>query len=235
MPINVTCPGCFTKFTVADKFAGQKGPCKKCKTIIEIPKLEDQVVIHAPTHSEAGAVGAGGQHVLKTFRKTDAKFQPLVFAAVISVVLIVLLAAIVLRSMGNTSSLMLTLGAIILGPPLAWAGYTFLRDDELEAYQGVNVAIRAVACGLVYALVWGVYMFIAHQWFGSDAMAKGLDVWQMGVLMVPIFAIGTMAAYVSFDLEPGSAFFHFALYFAVTVLLRLVAGLSLIPGLGASA
>ena len=36
-------------------------------------------------------------------------------------------------------------------PPIAWAGYTFLRDDELEAYRGVNVAIRALACGLVFA------------------------------------------------------------------------------------
>ncbi len=47
----------------------------------------------------------------------------------------------------------------------------------------------------------------------------------MVVLIVPIFAAGTLAAYASFDLEPGSAFFHCALYFAVTVLLRLVAGL----------
>jgi len=83
MPIHVTCPGCLTKFTVADKFAGQKGPCKKCKTIIEIPKLEDQVVIHSSEHSEAGAVGASGRHVLKTYRRQDTKFQPLVFAAVI--------------------------------------------------------------------------------------------------------------------------------------------------------
>jgi hypothetical protein len=235
MAIQVTCPGCFTKFTVADKFAGQKGPCKKCKAIIEIPKLEDQVVIHAPVHSEAGAVGAGGQHVLKTFRKTDTKFKPLVFAAVAGVVLVALLAALVLRGMDGVSTLILAIGAVVLGPPIAWAGYTFLRDDELEAYEGTNLALRSLACGLVYALAWGVYMFIGGQWFGSDAMTKGLEIWQMGVLAIPIFAIGTMAAYVSFDLDPGSGFFHFALYFAITVLLRLVVGLSLIPGLGASA
>jgi hypothetical protein len=132
------------------------------------------------------------------------------------------------------STLMLAIGAIVLGPPLAWAGYTFLRDDELEAYEGTNLALRSLACGLVYALTWGVYMFIGHQWFGSDAMTKGLEIWQIGVLAIPIFAIGTMAAYVSFDLDPGSGFFHFALYFAITVLLRLVVGLSLLPGLGAS-
>jgi hypothetical protein len=233
MAINVTCPGCFTKFTVADKFAGQKGPCKKCKTIIEIPKLEDQIVIHAPDHSEAGAVGAGGRHALKTYKREDTKFQPLVLAAVVGVVLVMLLVALVLRGQAKPAWL-LALGAVILGPPLSWAGYTFLRDDELEGYTGVNLGLRSLACGLVYALLWGVYLFIGSQWFGADSIAKGLDIWQMMVLAVPIGAMGTMTAYVAFDLDPGSGFFHWAMYFAVTVILRLVIGLSAIPGLGAT-
>ena len=233
MAIQVTCPGCFTKFTVADKFAGQKGPCKKCKTIIEIPKLEDQVVIHAPEHHEAGAVGVSGRHALKTYRRQDTKFQPLVFAAAIGTVLVMLLVALVLRGQEKPTWL-LALGAIILGPPLSWAGYTFLRDDELEGYMGTNLALRSLACGLVYALLWGVYLFIGNQWFGAESFAKGLEIWQMLVLAVPIGAMGTMAAYVGLDLEPLNGFFHWALYFAATVLLRLVIGLSAIPGLGAS-
>ena len=82
---------------------------------------------------------------------------------------------------------------IILGPPLAWAGYTFLRDDELEGYTGVNLASARSPCGLVYALLWGVYLFIGNQWFGSESFAKGLEIWQMLVLAVPIGAMGTMA------------------------------------------
>ena len=233
MAIQVTCPGCLTKFTVADKFAGQKGPCKKCKTVIEIPKLEDQVVIHAAEHHEAGAVGAGGRHALKTYRKQDTKFQPLVFAAAIGVVLVMLLIALVLRGQEKPPWL-LALGAAILGPPLAWAGYTFLRDAELEGYTGVNLWLRSLAAGLVYALLWGVYLFIGNQWFGSESFVKGLEIWQMLALAVPIGAMGTMTAYVAFDLDPGSGFFHWAMYFAVTVLLRLVIGLSAIPGLGAT-
>jgi hypothetical protein len=235
MPINVTCPGCFTKFTVADKFAGQKGPCKKCKAIIEIPKLEDQIVIHAPEHSEAGSVGVGGRHALKTYKKTDTKFQPLVFAGALGFVLVMLLVALVLRGTDySKSKLILGTGAVLLGPLLSWAGYTFLRDDELEGYTGVNLWLRSLACGLVYALLWGVYLFIGNQWFGAESFTKGLEIWQMMVLAVPVGAMGTMAAYVSFDLDPGSGFFHWAMYFAVTVLLRLVIGLAAIPGLGAS-
>jgi hypothetical protein len=233
MPINVICPGCHARFTVAEKFAGQTGPCPKCKKPITIPKLEEQVVIHAPEHSEAGAVGKGGRHVLKTFRRQDTKFQPLLFAIVAGVVLTVLLVAIVLRSTtkGNPEWYILALGASVLGPPLAWAGYTFLRDPELEGYQGGNLAIRALLCGLTYALMWGIYMFIGSQWFGSDSFTKGLEIWQMIVLAIPPLAIGTGAAYVAFDLEPGSGFFNAAMYFGVTILLRLVIGLSAIPGL----
>jgi hypothetical protein len=231
MPINVTCPGCLKRFSVADKFAGQKGPCPKCKAIITIPKKEEEVVIHAPEHSEAGAVGAGGRHALKTYKRTDTRFQPLVFTGVVGFVLVAVLVALVLRSMGAVEMWMLAAAAVVLGPPLAWAGYPFLRDTELEGYQGLSLVIRSVACGLVYALLWGVYVFVGGQLWGSDAMTKGLEIYQLVIMAAAVLGIGTFAAYVSLDLEPGSAFFHAAMYFAVTVLLRLVAGMPALPGL----
>jgi hypothetical protein len=104
----------------------------------------------------------------------------------------------------------------------------------LEAYRGTSLIIRSVACGLVYALLWGVFWFLGDRFFGPDDMKKGLQVFQMIVLIIPVFAAGTLAAFASFDLDPGSAFFHCAFYFAVTVLLRLVAHLPAVPGLGSS-
>jgi hypothetical protein len=233
MPIQVTCPGCLKRFSVAEKFAGKQGPCPNCKKTITIPKVEDQVVIHAPDHSEAGAVGAGGRHVLKTYRRTDTKFQPLVFTAVIGAVLIALLIALVLRT-GKTppETWVLAAAAIVLGPPLAWAGYTFLRDAELEAYKGLPLILRSLVCGLVYALLWAIFVFLGRQFFGPDAMKAGLEIWQLLVLAGAVFAAGTLAGYASFDLEPGNAFFHCALYFAVTVMLRWVAALPVLPGFG---
>jgi hypothetical protein len=59
-----------------------------------------------------------------------------------------------------------------------------------------------------------------------------MEVYQLVILAAVVLGIGTFAAYVSFDLEPFSAFFHCAMYFAVTVLLRFVANLDVIPGLG---
>ena len=153
-------------------------------------------------------------------------------------VITVVLIALVLRTT-TIETWMLAAGAIILGPMLAWAGYTFLRDSELEAYAGLPLIIRSLACGLAYALLWAAFWFLGHQFFGlgvpgSDTSKHGLEIWQMVVLIVPVFAAGTLAAYVSFDLDPGSALFHCALYFAVTVLLRLVAHLPAVPGLGGS-
>jgi hypothetical protein len=91
--------------------------------------------------------------------------------------------------------------------------------------------VRATVCGLVYALMWGVYWFVGTQWAGPDAFTKGLEIFQLIVLIAIPVAIGTFAAFVSLDLEPINAFFHCAMYFAVTVLLRLAAGLPALPGL----
>ncbi len=79
-----------------------------------------------------------------------------------------------------------------------------------------------------------LFVFLGGRFFGDDALKKGLEIWQMIVLILPIFCAGTLAAYASFDLDPGSAFFHCALYFAVTVILRMVAALPAVPGLGSS-
>ncbi len=92
---------CLKRFSVADKFAGQKGPCPKCKTIITIPKKEEEVIIHSPEHSEAGAIGVGGRHALKTYRRSDTKFKPLVFTGVVGFVLVALLIALVRSQRGT--------------------------------------------------------------------------------------------------------------------------------------
>ena len=58
------------------------------------------------------------------------------FTGVVGFVLVALLVALVLRSAGRCQTTWLkALAAVVLGPPLAWAGYTFLRDAEFEGYQ----------------------------------------------------------------------------------------------------
>ncbi len=52
------------------------------------------------------------------------------------------------------------IGLLLVSPPLAVAAYTFLRDDELEAYRGMQLYIRAAVCGLVYIILWAVFAYV---------------------------------------------------------------------------
>ncbi|TWT48659.1 hypothetical protein [Botrimarina hoheduenensis] len=231
MAIQVTCPGCMARFTVADEHGGKQGPCPKCKKPITIPKAEDQIVIHAPKGE--GPTNKEGKRVLKTVKRKDTAFSPLIATGVGVTVLLTLLAAFLLRGYPDTAGSYPILGggALLLGPLLAWAGYLFLRDQELEPYQGGPLWIRALVCGLVYALAWGIYLLIASQIGETGWQQNGLEIWQMGFAAAVAVGIGTFAAFVSLDLEPLMGFLHCALYFAVTVGLRFVMALPPLPGL----
>ena len=64
MAIDVLCPGCQKKFRVSDQFAGKKGPCPQCKTIITIPAKGPEVIIHAP--ETEGPKGSDGRPASST-------------------------------------------------------------------------------------------------------------------------------------------------------------------------
>jgi hypothetical protein len=213
---------------VGDQYAGKQGPCPKCKTQITIPKPSEQVVIHAP---DEGPKDAKGRPVLKTERTKDTKFQPMVATAVAVIVLATLLAAFLLSGKEVASTFgVLSGGAVILGPLVAWAGYTFLRDSELQPYSGIELWLRATACGLVFALAWLVYWFVARQ-IAPDYLTAGMLTWQMLFCGGIAMAVGGLAAFAALDLEPLNAFFLCAMYFTLTVVLRLILGLPALPGL----
>jgi hypothetical protein len=93
--------------------------------------------------------------------------------------------------------------------------------------------MRCIACGLVYAALWGLYWYLGYQIFGSEAYSiEGLEIFQIGILLGVVIAIGTGTALVCFDLDPITAFFHFALYFGTTILLRAVMQIDMLPGMG---
>jgi hypothetical protein len=236
MPIRVICPGCHTRFQVGDQHAGKSGACPKCKGPIQIPASNEEVVIHSP-EMEAGAVDSKGRSVLKPIKRKETKFQPnlalMIGGAALLCVVIAFLIGQNRGDLGESLWWILAAGACLLGPPLAYSGYSFLRDDELGAYEGTNLALRCLVCGLVYALLWGVYMWLAYNFFGLEQGSDTqLEMVHVAMLIVPLAGIGTFAAFVSFDLEPLTGFFHFALYFCTTILLRWIMQLPLLPGMG---
>lgn len=227
MAIDVTCPSCHTRFQVSDKFAGKSGPCPKCKKTIQVPDKKDEVVIHAPEVS--GPKDSKGQAVLKPLSRQEVKLGVPQIAAIVGSVIVVLLVAVVLRMQfpkGAVPPLITILGSILLGPPLAFAGYTFLRDDELEPYRGLEVILRALACGLVWAATWGAFWLVFAYWYDFKPLPSGEPNWPIMGAVVPIMiAIGAVASQASFELELPTAALHYSMYLAATVILRLIMGM----------
>ena len=101
---------------------------------------------------------------------------------------------------------------------------TILRDDELEPLSGKELWVRTAICSTAYAVLWGAY-------YGLK-IAMGVTPGTMPDPMVAVIAVTVIAAigsgvgFASMNLTFGTGAIHFAFYLVVTVLLRLVVGLS---------
>ena len=230
MSILVVCPGCHKSFKVSDKFAGKSGACPnpKCKATIKVPTKEEEVKVHAPAEFAGGGRDTAGKLVGKPIARTETKLAPVTAAAIACSALAVLLvtwaggkAGLFVREgvEGPEANLLwCAIGLLLVSPPLVVAGYTFLRDDELEPYRGLALYVRSAICGLVYVLLWGVYSKLA------GTVLTG-DLWQWIFVIPPLLVAGALIALACLDLEFGSGFFHYVFYVLVTVLLGWVAGM----------
>jgi hypothetical protein len=229
MPINVVCPSCRSRFSVNEKFAGKEGPCPKCKQKIKIPKLEEQVVIHAP-EPEKGKDKTGRPLLTPTKREVT-RFNPLVAGVVIGIAVAAFGVAFALRSTAQEAHgvpLWAAIAALaVMGPLLAFAGYSFLRDDEIEPYPRNELWLRVAGCALLYGLLWGAFYLTYPLLAGIDEYSTEPPELYHWLWVGVIFAgLGTFVAWATLELEPGNAFFHFALYLLVLMLLRFTMGLS---------
>lgn len=221
MPLTVVCPGCKKRFSVSEKFAGQKGPCPKCKKEITIPTLEDQVVVHAP---DTGTLkDSKGQSVSKPILREETRFSPTIAIGVGVAVLVVLVLALILRRGPGDDpipAIIPILGAILFAPPLALGGYTFLRSDELEPYTGMDLLIRVSSCAGSYAFLWGAYWFVSSQ-------LGPFDISQLVFILPPLVFAGAFAAYASLDLDYMIGLVHYGFYLLVTGGLALFIGIEM--------
>ena len=221
MAIDVTCPGCKQRFQVSDKFAGKKGPCPKCKFVITVPAKQDEVVVHAP--EATGPKDSKGVAVLKPLARQEVRLSRPVIGGIVGAVVVVLLIALVLRIAfpgGTVPPLITILGALVLAPPLAFAGYTFLREDELEPHRGRDLLMRLIAPSVVYPLLWGAFWLVV--WY-LDLKEPGLIF--VAIAMIAAIVAGAVTAQASLELQFGQGAMHYTLYLVATVLLRLVMGM----------
>jgi hypothetical protein len=222
MPIPVICPGCQARFSVSDKFAGKQGPCPKCKVQITIPNITaDEVKIHVPEEFASGGKDSKGRAVLKPIARTETKIHTLgMVAGIASAVLVVSICLLGRFSSESIQRVLFYSLTVVLGPALAAGGYTFLRNQELEAYSGKQLWIRALICGAVFALLWiGFIPLDQHKIF----VDQGPWPW---LIIAPLFVgIGGATAFGSFDLDFGSGALNYGLYLITTLALRWAIGL----------
>ncbi len=214
MPISVVCPGCKNRFNVSDKFAGKKGPCPKCKTIISVPALpKEEIKVHAPEEFAAGGKDKKGRPVLKPIARQEAKFKPKMLAAILGAAAVVLLLCFALRGVSEKTPFA-AIGLLVISPPLAVAGYSVLRDQELGSYTGRELWVRAAICGAVYALLWALYIPLRMSGLLTGEPYQWLFV-------APVFiGLGAGAAFSTFDLDFGSGALHYCFFLLVTLILR---------------
>ena len=114
---------------------------------------------------------------------------------------------------------------MLISPPMAIAGYTFLRDDEYEPHRGRSLYIRAALCGLGYTILWAVFGYVA------DTALTG-EIWSWIVIAPPFIITGGLCALACFDLDFGSGCFHYCFYLVLTMALRWAAGMPWVWNLG---
>jgi hypothetical protein len=224
MPIPVTCPGCLTRFTVSDKYAGKTGPCPKCKKQLVVPDKSQEVVIHAP--EPTGPKDTKGVAVLKPLKRAEFKLSG--FELLLAGVLFVLAVGFALYGRIGFTEVpwwMPALGTIVLAFPLAWIGYSFFHDDELAEYSGRERLSRIGACAAVFGLSWGLYWFLAY-YLGNKTLSQ-VDAVQFAIFVVLMFVVGTLGSMLSMELEIGQSLLHYSMFFAVTFLLALLMGVTI--------
>ncbi|MGD9719934.1 MAG: hypothetical protein AB7O59_01820 [Pirellulales bacterium] len=220
MPISVVCPGCKARFNVSDKFAGKKGNCPKCKAVITVPELPtEEIKVHVPEQFASGGKDAKGRAVLKPIARVETKVAPVAMVAVGGVSLLVVALAFLLGRMVDDKVPVVIVGLAIISAPVAYAGYTFLRDDELEPYRGRALWLRVGLCGLAYAVLWAAYWPLP-----ANGILTG-EAWQW-LFVAPVFiSLGAGVAWATLDLDFGSAAMHYCFFLLVCLLLRFALGM----------
>ena len=221
MAIDVTCPGCFKRFQVSDKYAGMKGPCPSCNTLINIPK--ETVRIHEPDEFQSGGKTAKGRAVLKPLdRKVAAiggREWAIMAVCVVGVFALTLLVGRFSTSIGVWGvRAIAVLGMLGVAFGTSIFGYILLRSgDELEYHEGPDLYKRAGLCAGCYALLWLMF----EQLTTYLGVQGTLVVW---AYLVPFVVLSVIAVVGFFDLDFSMGTAHYLIFFFAILLLRWAIG-----------
>ncbi len=229
MAIQVTCAKCFTRFSVSEKFAGQKGPCPKCKAEITIPSANEQVVVH---ETDVGPKDKGGRPILKPIFRQEAPITAVHWTIVGSAIFVMLVVAVVARNMFSYADFplwALAIGSILCSFPMALVGYILLRNPESAFYSGRELWVRVAACAAGFAILW-IMSPLSSFAFSESLMNPSMLSQSIAILFILLAGAGVSLLAFDFDYLFGVA--HSVGYIVLCGVMRVLANLPFVPGLG---
>jgi hypothetical protein len=219
MAINVVCSGCLKRFQVSDRFAGAKGPCPNCNTVINIPKAT--VKIHGADEFERGGKTATGKLILKPISRLEMNFDPIYAGFCTLGILVVYVLTWILGSVITSVGVRDFLGGIgvfFLAFPLSLFGYQVLRDrEQLFMLTGFDLYKKTAVCAVVYAVLW-----ILFEIFIWQLNANLIFVW---IYFAAFAFMAMLITHAVLDINVDSALLHYLIFFVAVLILRGTLGL----------
>ncbi|TWU26165.1 hypothetical protein Pla52o_00170 [Novipirellula galeiformis] len=185
------------------------------------------MVIHVP--DDGAPKDRTGQSILKPIKRTETDVTRKGLILTISAIVGVFAIAIGFRFMEVAEGARMIanmIGLIAIAPPLVRAGYSFVYDQELEPFTGIELRNRVWLCSALFASLWIIYAFVPTYVFELDRAAE-MDYMTFGIILCVMLGIGTFISMMTFEVEGLGGLTHAGLYLLTTVLLAIVSGVTL--------
>jgi len=218
MSIHVICPGCLKRFQVSVRFAGRKGPCPNCDTVISIPT--ESVKMHGEDDVETKKSNKR-RTLLRPFSRLDVDFEPAQAGRYAWGVLGVLLLTFLLGCIPMPDFLRSFIGLIglcLVAFPLTLFGYRIMLDrEQIFAFSGEELFRRAGIVAAGYVILW-----LGFEYFLSAAHA---NVFISGLYFAAFAMLATLLVHPILELKTWDAFFHYCIFGISVALFRFLLGL----------
>lgn len=228
MAINVTCPKCLTRFSVSEKFAGQEGPCPKCKNKIRVPDASQEVKVH---EASTGPKDAKGRPVLRPIFRREQPITAIHWTIAGCLAFVMLALSLVARNMYSSELFPLwatAMGAVLASFPMSLLGYVLFRDRETGGFDGKDLWVRVAICAAIFSVLWIFSPLLAFAFNESVSAPNTLS---QAIAISALMLIGGVASMLIFEFDYLIGLVHAGVYVLPCIVMRLLAGLSAIPGL----
>ncbi|WP_148080175.1 hypothetical protein [Roseimaritima ulvae] len=163
---------------------------------------------------------------MKPIKRTETRVTRRGVIVTTVTILAMLVAAVVLRSLGPVPWWAVVVGALVVAPPAIWAAYAFSRDSELAPLVGAELRNRLLILTPIFACLWLLYAFVPVYVLDLNTTSE-MPLFMAGVMLVVILLIGAFAATNALELEFSGGLVVSGLYIVSALILALIAGVQL--------